>query len=102
MNHSTSFTARPRPVREDITGPEAVHPMIDQHRALELIEQAQRETLFCDCGAPVVIVERAGGLWLECSSRSPSAEGRIGRLVSALTATLHTRRLIVDYVALAA
>lgn len=76
--------------------------MIDQHRALELIEQAERESLFCDCGAPSVIVECPGGIWLECSSRSPSVGGRLGRLVSALTATLHTRRLIVDYAALAA
>ncbi len=76
--------------------------MIDNWRALDRIEQAERDTPNCSCGAPAVPVARAGGIWLECSSLASPPEGRLRRLLSALGAPAHTRRLIVDCVAEAA
>lgn len=41
---------------------------INRDRALELLEQAEREIPFCACGRPTMPVGRPGGVWLECSS----------------------------------
>ncbi len=76
--------------------------MIDNARALELIERAERETAFCEhCDAPTVPAWHEGALWLEC----PSLERRrplLQRLMTLDIAALHTRRLIAEADRLAA
>lgn len=42
--------------------------MIDNTRALELIEDAQQKTPLCACGRPAVPVARPDGVWLSCAS----------------------------------
>jgi hypothetical protein len=76
--------------------------MIDNWKALDRIEQAEREAPFCICGQPTSAEARPDGLWLECVSLRSSDGSRIGRLVSALTAAGHTHQLIFDPVAEAA
>lgn len=76
--------------------------MIDNWRALELIERAEREAPFCACGQPNVPVGRNGGVWLECASLQTLPDGRIRRLLSTLDSRAHTRRLIVDEAPIAA
>jgi hypothetical protein len=71
--------------------------MIDNDNAIDRIEWAERETPNCgDCGEPMVPVARPDGIWLECSSLSATDAGRISRLLSALTASAHSRRLVVE------
>jgi hypothetical protein len=75
---------------------------IDNARALDLIEQAERETPFCRCGQPTVPVGRADGVWLECRTLERPATGRIGRILATLAAPTHFRSLIVEFDSLAA
>jgi hypothetical protein len=67
--------------------------MIDHTAALERIEDAERETPFCWCGAPTVPLDRGDVIWLGCSSLQ-----RPKRLVRRLLALDfgHTARPIVD------
>lgn len=76
--------------------------MIDNWRALDRIEQAERETPFCICGQPTSATARPDGIWLECVSLRAPARSRIGRLLSALAPGGHARQLIVELVADAA
>jgi hypothetical protein len=76
--------------------------MVDERRVLERIEQAQHDTPFCECGLPTLLVARTDGLWIECASLSRPTPGRLGALLSRLTAALHTRQLVVEVAALAA
>ncbi len=70
---------------------------MDNARALERIEQAERETRFCDCGRVTVPVGRAGGVWLECPSLGES-RSTLGRILTFDFAASHTRQCIVDLV----
>ncbi len=70
--------------------------MIDNWRALDRIERAERDVPHCPCGAPTVPVARAGGIYLECSSLANPPDGRLRQFLSALGAPAHTRRLVVD------
>jgi hypothetical protein len=71
--------------------------MIDNLNAIDRIEQAERETpACCACGESMVAVARPDGIWLECASLAVTDGGRIARLLSALTASSHSRRLVVD------
>ncbi|HEY8868207.1 MAG TPA: hypothetical protein VIM30_02310 [Candidatus Limnocylindrales bacterium] len=72
---------------------------IDNARALDLIEQAERQTPFCRCGQPTVPVGRADGVWLECRSLDRPA---IGRILATLAAPAHFRSPIVEFDSLAA
>ena len=76
--------------------------MIDNWKALDRIEQAERETPFCICGQPMSPAARPDGIWLECSSLRAPDSSRIGRLLSTLAPGGHTRQLIVELVADAA
>jgi hypothetical protein len=69
---------------------------IDNTQALVLIERAERETPFCDCGEPMAPVARGEQLWLECISRPAEPGGGVRRFLATLTAAGHTRRLILD------
>lgn len=76
--------------------------MIDNWNVLDRIEHAERETPFCICGQPMVPAARNNGLWLECSTLTPSGSGLVGRWKSALATSGHYRRLIVESLAEAA
>lgn len=42
-------------------------------RIVALIERAERETPFCDCGEPMAAIARDRQIWLHCTAhRSPS------------------------------
>ena len=69
--------------------------MIDNDKALDLIEQAQSRTLFCACGQPTHAVGRAGGVWLECISIEAPRKSLLRRIL-AVDIGVHTRELIVD------
>jgi hypothetical protein len=64
-------------------------------RALELIEQAQRDTPFCECGRVTVPVGRPGGVWLECASLG-EARSTLARVLTLDFVASHTRRRIVN------
>ena len=69
--------------------------MIDNNKALDLIEQAQNRTFFCSCGQPTSAVGRPGGVWLECFSLQSPRKSMFRRILSA-DIGVHTRELIVD------
>jgi len=69
--------------------------MYDRLTILHLVDEAQRETPSCTCGAPMVPADRDGGLWLECSARLRPGEGLLARLASLDWLAGHRRRLIL-------
>ncbi len=77
--------------------------MTDNHREIVYqIERASDARPFCSCGRTTSVVARADGLWLECASLSDAPNGRIARILAALTAGTHTRELVIDLPAIAA
>ena len=70
---------------------------MDNAQALELVEQAEHETPFCECGRVTVPIGRPGGVWLECASLG-EARSALSRILTLDLAASHTRRRIVDLV----
>lgn len=70
----------------------------DNVRIVTLIERAERETPFCDCGEPMAATARGRQIWLDCTAHQHPTGGRIRRLMAALASAEHTRRLIVEAV----
>jgi hypothetical protein len=70
--------------------------LMDNTQALALIERAERDTRFCDCGEPMAPVARSSQVWLECRSLPAPAGGGVRRLFTTLAAAGHTRSLILD------
>ncbi len=70
--------------------------LMDNTQAVALIERAEREAPFCDCGAPMAPVARSSQLWLECRSLPTPADSGVRRLLTTLAAAGHTRSLILD------
>jgi hypothetical protein len=70
--------------------------MVDNRRALYLIEDAERETHFCACGELMLVAARPDGIWLECTSLSTPAGSRVTRFLSGLIAPGHARQRIID------
>ena len=71
--------------------------MHDTAHVLDVLEQAQRRTPFCEtCTSPAVPVARDGAIWLECTSLQED-RSLLKRLLD--PAILHTRRVIVEDVA---
>jgi hypothetical protein len=69
----------------------------DNTRIVELIERAERETPFCDCGEPAAAVAQDRQIWLSCTAHQNPAEGStLRRLLATLASTGHTRKLLVD------
>lgn len=68
----------------------------DNVRIVTLIERAERETPFCDCGEPMAATARGDQIWLACTAHQRPQGGRIRRFIAALASAEHTRRLIVD------
>jgi hypothetical protein len=75
--------------------------MIDNVRALELVEQAEQETRLCACGQPVGPLARPGGVWLVCASLV-GPKGVLRRLVTLDFPSRHTNQLIFDWSAVEA
>jgi hypothetical protein len=69
---------------------------MDNTQVLALIERAEREMPFCDCGQPMAPVALGREIWLECTSERPLAGRGMRRLLAAVASARHTRRLIVD------
>jgi hypothetical protein len=69
---------------------------MDNSQAVALIERAERETPFCDCGEPTIPVARSRQVWLECASRQTLPDNMLRRFLAALATPSHTRRLILD------
>jgi hypothetical protein len=69
---------------------------MDNSQAVALIERAERETPFCDCGEPTIPVARSRQVWLECASRQTLPDSMLRRFLATLAAASHTRRLILD------
>lgn len=68
----------------------------DNTRIVSLIERAERETPFCDCGEPMAAMARDRQIWLDCTAQQHPSGGALRRLLTALASTGHTRKLIVD------
>jgi hypothetical protein len=68
--------------------------MITSLPVLERIEQAQRETPTCACGAPTAPVARPGGVWLACTCAGHTG-GVLRRLASLDLVLGHTDRRII-------
>jgi hypothetical protein len=64
-------------------------------RIVALIERAERETPFCDCGAPMAAMARDGEIWLRCTTDQNPSTGTLRRLAAALASAGHTRKLLV-------
>jgi hypothetical protein len=70
--------------------------LMDNTQALAVIERAERDAPYCDCGQPMAPVAHSTQVWLECRALpSPAGRGLRGALAS-LAATGHSRRLILD------
>jgi hypothetical protein len=68
----------------------------DNTRIVALIEQAERETPFCDCGEPMVAIAQDRQIWLDCTAQVNLEGGSIRRFLATLGALGHTRKLIVE------
>jgi hypothetical protein len=70
----------------------------DETRIVALIERAERETPFCDCGEPVAAIAQNREIWLRCTALKSSTGGTLHRLLTTLASTGHTRKLLIDRV----
>jgi len=68
----------------------------DNTRIVALIERAERETPFCDCGEPMAAMARDCQIWLDCTAHQSAPGGTIRRFLAALASAGHTRKLIVE------
>jgi hypothetical protein len=68
----------------------------DNTRIVALIEQAERETPFCDCGEPMAAIAEDRQIWLDCTAHQSPDGGTIRRLIAGLGSFGHTRKLIVE------
>ena len=68
----------------------------DNTRIVALIERAERETPFCDCGEPMAAMVRDRQIWLDCTAHQRPSGGALRKFLTALAAAGHTRKLIVD------
>jgi hypothetical protein len=64
-------------------------------RVVALIERAERETPFCDCGAPMAAVARNREIWLGCTADQRPSSGTLRRLLAWLASAGHTRKLLI-------
>jgi hypothetical protein len=65
-------------------------------RIVALIERAERETPFCDCGAPMAARARDREIWLRCTADQKPSRGTLRRLLATLATAGHTRKLLID------
>ncbi|HEY6468929.1 MAG TPA: hypothetical protein VI434_04110 [Candidatus Dormibacteraeota bacterium] len=69
---------------------------IDNTRIVALIEQAERETPFCDCGEPMAAIADDRQIWLDCTAQKHLEGGAVRRFLASMGAFGHTRKLIVE------
>ncbi len=67
----------------------------ENERALELIENAEREAPFCLCGRHMITIADGDAIVLECSSRAEEKSG-LSAILARVTALGHTRRMIME------
>jgi hypothetical protein len=65
-------------------------------RIVALIERAERQTPFCDCGEPTAAMAADRRIWLACTAHPTPSGGTFRRLLAAVASTGHTRKLIVE------
>lgn len=68
----------------------------DNTRIVALIERAENDTPFCDCGEPMAAMARNRQIWLRCTSHQIPTGGKLRRRLATLAAVGHTRQLLVD------
>jgi hypothetical protein len=68
----------------------------DNTRIVALIESAERQTPFCDCGEPTAAMAEDRQIWLACTAHPSPSGGAFRRLFATLASTGHTRTLIVE------
>ena len=68
----------------------------DNTRIVALIERAENDTPFCDCGEPMAAMAGNRQIWLRCTSHQIPSGGTFRRLLATLTSAGHTRQLLVD------
>ena len=49
----------------------------DDTRIVALIERAERDTPFCDCGEPMAAIARNGQIWLYCTAHQNPPGGTL-------------------------
>ena len=70
--------------------------MLYNNQVVETIELAHDARPFCSCGRHTTPVWRDGVVWLECASISDTREGRLARILAAVTAPSHVHERIVE------
>jgi hypothetical protein len=70
--------------------------MINNRQIVEMIERANDAEPACPCGRHTTPEWRDGAVWLECASLRERRDGRLARIIAALSAPAHIRRRIVD------
>jgi hypothetical protein len=70
--------------------------LLDNDRAVELIEGAIRAEPFCWCGSHTGAVARDGGVWLSCT-RLTRPTPRLRRLLSLDLISAHLDRQLLDF-----
>lgn len=69
--------------------------MIEERNIVDMIERVSDEQPMCACGQHTTAVWRDGVVWLDCASLLKPPSGRLARLLSAVTAPMHTHQPIV-------
>ncbi len=69
--------------------------MFDNTAALERIEQAERETRWCWCGAPTVPINSGRAIWLRCSTLA-RPRSAVHKLLTLDFAAGHINQRILD------
>ena len=70
--------------------------MLDNDRAVDLIEGATRAEPFCWCGSHTVAVERDGGVSLSCATLT-RPKPRLWRLLTLDLISAHLDRRLMDF-----
>lgn len=73
--------------------------MNNDRQLVDMIEHANDAKPYCPCGMHTTPVWRDGTVWLECASISQPPQGRLARLLAAVTAPGHVHEPIVDVAA---
>ena len=68
----------------------------DRTRIVALIERAERETPFCDCGEPMAAVAEDRQIWLHCTANEIPSGGILRRIRATLASAGHTRTLVIE------
>ncbi len=70
--------------------------MIEDRTIVDLIERVSDAQPMCACGSHTTAVWREGVVWLDCATRLEPRHGRLGRLLAAVTAPIHTHQAIIS------